>query len=231
MCGANSLVDDRKVYLFDVLRVPGDRLRYMYDFGDRWQHVITLKEIRPCAENKPVVQLLAGRNASPPEDYGGCHKLAEALFVIRYSPRRVNRLTCQRTIEKSQNITGRYKPGKFSVRDTQKKLLRTYESRVSKANDDNMFTHDMRTGFVGSKRRARKNRKTNEAFQSLDDNEEMLRKTESRVCDYCDAKSVNMKPCSGCLNVFYCKRKCQKRGWKKHKFYCIRLNKQTQHEV
>jgi hypothetical protein len=60
--------------LADVLVEPGDRLRYMYDFGDDWDHDIKLEKVLPpdagtLAAAVPVC--LAGKGACPPEDCGG----------------------------------------------------------------------------------------------------------------------------------------------------------------
>ena len=42
---------------------------YMYDFGDSWEHKITLEKITNEAIETPV--LLKGKGACPPEDCGG----------------------------------------------------------------------------------------------------------------------------------------------------------------
>ena len=54
---------------------------------------------------------------------------------------------------------------------------------------------------------------------------------ENRLCDYCDSKKRKMKLCNGCLNVFYCSQDCQNSGWKKHKSYCIRIDKWKEHQM
>ena len=41
-------LDDRKTKLRRVLK-ESDRLRYLYDFGDCWQHVIAVERIEPTA--------------------------------------------------------------------------------------------------------------------------------------------------------------------------------------
>lgn len=40
-------LDDRKIKLKRVLK-NSDRLRYLYDFGDSWQHVIAVEANEPC---------------------------------------------------------------------------------------------------------------------------------------------------------------------------------------
>ncbi|MDP3972545.1 MAG: plasmid pRiA4b ORF-3 family protein [Candidatus Nanopelagicales bacterium] len=46
----------------------GDRARYEYDFGDGWEHTLTVDAIE-VATDSPAV--LGGANACPPEDCGG----------------------------------------------------------------------------------------------------------------------------------------------------------------
>lgn len=45
--------------------------RYLYDFGDDWQHKVTVKEVLPGKSGRKVPRCLAGENACPPEDVGG----------------------------------------------------------------------------------------------------------------------------------------------------------------
>lgn len=59
----------------------GDRMTYVYDFGDDWTHDIVLEKITACDSKKPVV-CTAGERACPPEDCGGpwgYRTLVEAL--------------------------------------------------------------------------------------------------------------------------------------------------------
>jgi hypothetical protein len=60
----------------------GERLGYVYDFGDDWQHTIVVEDI---AEPEPGVaypRCLAGRRAAPPEDCGGRYGYADLLEVL-----------------------------------------------------------------------------------------------------------------------------------------------------
>jgi hypothetical protein len=50
---------------------PGTRLRYLYDFGDDWEHDITLEKIIPAGADMTGAICTAGSGACPPEDCGG----------------------------------------------------------------------------------------------------------------------------------------------------------------
>lgn len=52
-----------------VFKKEGDKYIYMYDFGDSWEHVITLEKIIP--EVSMVPELITGKGVCPPEDCGG----------------------------------------------------------------------------------------------------------------------------------------------------------------
>jgi hypothetical protein len=66
------------VYLHEVLREPGDRLCYTYDFGDMWQHEIVLERVIDPID---AAECLDGAAAGPSEDSGGAHGYAEMLAV------------------------------------------------------------------------------------------------------------------------------------------------------
>jgi len=62
--------DDRKYKLRRLLK-EGDRLRYVYDFGDSWEHVIAVEKVEPCDVSGSWCEVLDGARACPPEDVGG----------------------------------------------------------------------------------------------------------------------------------------------------------------
>jgi hypothetical protein len=60
---------DRLTRLCDLLQAPKDKLLYMYDFGDDWEHLITLQSV--VQTHEPLPWLIKAQNACPPEDCGG----------------------------------------------------------------------------------------------------------------------------------------------------------------
>lgn len=75
-------IREEDVRLDQVLREPKDRLTYTYDFGDDWEHLVTLESTSPLTEENREPVCLKGAKACPPEDVGGIyghHELAEWL--------------------------------------------------------------------------------------------------------------------------------------------------------
>ncbi len=71
------------VRLDQVLRVPGDRLTYLYDFGDGWEHRVTLESLDPLTPDTREPRCLGGARACPPEDVGGVHGYQEIAAWLR----------------------------------------------------------------------------------------------------------------------------------------------------
>jgi hypothetical protein len=69
--------DDAREPLTHVLRQPKDKLLYLYDFGDDWEHLITLRGSIASAETLP--HLAAGQHRCPPEDCGGVPGFADLM--------------------------------------------------------------------------------------------------------------------------------------------------------
>jgi hypothetical protein len=70
------------VHLDELLVDPGDHLFYTYDFGDGWDHTLTLEAVEPC-DDEPPIRCLDGARACPPEDCGGPHGYTELLETAR----------------------------------------------------------------------------------------------------------------------------------------------------
>ena len=63
--------DESAVKLKDIFRSVGDSMLYQYDFGDGWQHKITLEKILPFNTDQVLPQCIKGKRHCPPEDVGG----------------------------------------------------------------------------------------------------------------------------------------------------------------
>lgn len=66
-----ALLDERRARLGRLVARVGQVFEYQYDFGDNWEHDVTLMAIvdRFPADDLPCV--VAGEGACPPEDVGG----------------------------------------------------------------------------------------------------------------------------------------------------------------
>jgi hypothetical protein len=66
-----QMLNEKRYALSDLLAAPRSKLKYIYDFGDGWQHELRLEKILPGDPNLKHPICLAGANACPPEDSGG----------------------------------------------------------------------------------------------------------------------------------------------------------------
>ena len=63
------LEDERKYRVQDLLK-SGASVLYEYDFGDSWEHVVTVKKITNV-DKAPQPRCTGGARAPPPGDSGG----------------------------------------------------------------------------------------------------------------------------------------------------------------
>ena len=76
-------VDARKARLYDIVRDTGAKtVRYLYDFGDDWQHVIKLERWFENTDTAGMPFLLEASGRCPPEDVGGPDGYAALLTAI-----------------------------------------------------------------------------------------------------------------------------------------------------
>ena len=76
-------LDARKVKLIDVLEDAGTKtLRYLYDYGDGWEHTIKVERMIPADTNIAYPRLIEASGRCPPEDVGGPWGYAEMLEAL-----------------------------------------------------------------------------------------------------------------------------------------------------
>ncbi|WP_219928136.1 plasmid pRiA4b ORF-3 family protein [Arthrobacter sp. HMWF013] len=68
--GENSR-DESKVTVAQLLPVVGSTMTYTYDFGDDWEHAITLEKVLKSDDGGRLPRCTGGRGAAPAEDSGG----------------------------------------------------------------------------------------------------------------------------------------------------------------
>jgi hypothetical protein len=78
----DRVIDEVTVTLKELGLPVKDRLKYMYDFGDGWEHVLTVEKILEAGEHQAPV-CLKGARSCPPEDCGGIWGYANLLEILK----------------------------------------------------------------------------------------------------------------------------------------------------
>lgn len=71
--GGGPDLDDTEVVISQYLRAKGDKLKYEYDFGDGWEHTVSVLEVKDEVCEAP--KLLQTKGGKPVEDCGGALSL------------------------------------------------------------------------------------------------------------------------------------------------------------
>lgn len=78
-----SKKEAKKYFLSEILKTEKDVCKYIYDFGDFWQHKLEVEQVlteREIETNVPTC--ISGERACPPEDCGGIWGYSEILEVF-----------------------------------------------------------------------------------------------------------------------------------------------------
>ena len=87
--------EDENRLTLGALRHSGlARFRYTYDFGDDWEHAVTIEKSLPAGPGTSYPRCVAGKRACPPEDCGGPWGYQELLDILAdpSHPERAERL-------------------------------------------------------------------------------------------------------------------------------------------
>jgi len=77
--GTEPRKEAAKVRLREVLKAAKTVIDYVYDFGDSWEHKITVTDVRPGLPGVSYPRYIAGERNGPPEDCGGIPGFYEML--------------------------------------------------------------------------------------------------------------------------------------------------------
>jgi hypothetical protein len=81
--GDPPVLDENKATILEIVPRTNSSFVYEYDFGDSWEHRITVEKILDVnPPERKVAQCLDGERACPPEDCGGVWGYSDLLEVI-----------------------------------------------------------------------------------------------------------------------------------------------------
>ncbi len=78
-----DMTSARKMKLSRLAADGVKRFRYVYDFGDNWEHVIRLEKTLEADPQAKYPRCVAGSRACPPEDCGGAWGYGDLLEALR----------------------------------------------------------------------------------------------------------------------------------------------------
>jgi hypothetical protein len=120
-------VPESDVRLDRVLQTVGETLGYLYDFGDSWEHTLTLEAITRRDPEDRQVRCVAGERAAPPENIGGIG-FYEDLLAALHGPAQWRDLDVMETLEMS-GLIGR--DDTFDLEETNAALVRDAGARAA----------------------------------------------------------------------------------------------------
>jgi Plasmid pRiA4b ORF-3-like protein len=81
--GQETVIDADTITLGEVLSDVNDTMIYTYDFGDNWEHEITVEKINADATDYIAPICIEGNLSCPPEDCGGAPGFEHLFKVIK----------------------------------------------------------------------------------------------------------------------------------------------------
>jgi hypothetical protein len=107
--------------LDEVAPRAADRLGYTYDFGDDWEHDITVEDVLLAEPGLAYPRCVAGRRACPPEDCGGMWGYEELMEILADPCHEEH---ADRVEWLGLDSAGEFDPALFSLEQTNKQLSR-----------------------------------------------------------------------------------------------------------
>lgn len=120
-----EMSDARKVKIGEVLRTAKSKIIYEYDFGDSWEHLVTLEDVADAEKGVKYPRLLEGKGACPPEDCGGCWGYEDLKAAVS-DPNHEDYEDLREWLELEEGET--FDPNAFDLAEQQGEMLDLYNS-------------------------------------------------------------------------------------------------------
>lgn len=75
-----EIEDESQILIGEMFDDPGAELRYLYDFGDDWRHIIRLESVERTGTDA-APHCIGGRGLAPVDDAGGVHGWSEKVRI------------------------------------------------------------------------------------------------------------------------------------------------------
>ena len=106
-------LDVHKYTISEDLRKVGDKITYVYDFGDNWEHEIKLEAILEKDEDQYYPKCIKGKGRGPMEDIGGIWAYNDIVRAYREGDRQ--------TLDEFY-VDSTFDPERFSVDEVNRRL-------------------------------------------------------------------------------------------------------------
>lgn len=120
-------VEDHTAFrLYHVADKPGQKLKYIYDMGDGWQHEVEVEAISADSRYQGIPVCLEGAGACPPEDCGGIGGYAELLKALADKQH-------ERHAELKEWLGHPFNPEAFHLADINEDLVDSVPAKIRRA--------------------------------------------------------------------------------------------------
>lgn len=126
-----ELADEREFRIQDLVQSGGSFV-YEYDFGDGWEHDVTVKKVTTQAK-APKARCTGGARACPPEDCGGPGGYENLLEALR-DPRHAEHASMK-------SWSSNFQPERFAIPKSGLDLQKAMDELEEMANGDDAFEH------------------------------------------------------------------------------------------
>ncbi|EIJ80461.1 plasmid pRiA4b ORF-3 family protein [Bacillus methanolicus PB1] len=114
--------DSRRERLRNWLDEENQKITYTYDFGDNWEHTITVEKIEQAEENLKHPICLKGKRACPPEDVGGVYSYLSIIDALKKNSKESTNTEIDEYEEELLEWYGDFDPEAFDLEEINKAL-------------------------------------------------------------------------------------------------------------